>query len=108
MKILGRALAAPHIDRRQDATVHRHQMRREDHDHFPSRGLGEFLIEFGHVAVMSDAISVEAFGHFREQHRLFRRPPCPGHAGLGIDHDLVGSIAFAFNSGMSGSCAQVV
>ena len=50
----------------------------------------EFLVELGHVAVMADAIGVEAFGDFGEQHRLLGRPPRPGHAGLGVDHDLVG------------------
>ncbi len=38
---------------------------------------------------MPHAVGVEAFRHFREQHGLLGRPPCAGHARLGVDHDLV-------------------
>ena len=38
---------------------------------------------------MADAIGVEALRHLGEQHLLLRRPARPGHAGLGVDHDLV-------------------
>ena len=50
----------------------------------------KFLVELGHVAVMADAVGVKAFGDFREQHLLLRRPARSGHAGLGVDDDLVG------------------
>ena len=64
-------------------------MRREGHDHLPAGGQGEFLVELGHVAVMADAIGVEAFGDFGEQHLLLRPPARAGHARLGVDDDLV-------------------
>ena len=89
VQLFGRTLPSPHVNRRQDAPVHRHQMRRERHDDLTARGLGEFLVKLGHVTVMTDAIGIEAFRHFGKQHRLLRRPPCPGHARLGVDHDLV-------------------
>ena len=60
------------------------------HDHLAAGGPGKFLVELGHVAVVADAVSVKAFGHFREQHILARRPPRPGHARFGVDDDLVG------------------
>ena len=65
-------------------------MRREAHDHLAARRLGELLVELGHVPVVADAVGVNAFGHLREQHLLLGRPPRAGHAGLGIDDDLVG------------------
>ena len=89
MKILRRRLRVAHIDRRKDAPVHRHEMRREGHHHLAARGLGEFLVELGHVAMMADAIGVKAFGHFREQHLFLGRPARAGHAGFGVDDDLV-------------------
>ena len=61
------------------------EMRREADDHLAAGGLGEFLVELGHVPVMADAIGVDAFGHFREQHLLLGRPARAGHAGLGVD-----------------------
>ena len=64
-------------------------MRREADRHGAAGGLAEFLVELGHVAVMADAIGVEAFRHFGEQHLLLRRPARSGHPGLGVDHDLV-------------------
>ena len=39
---------------------------------------------------MADAIGMSALRHFGEQHLLLGGAPCSGHAGLGIDHDLVG------------------
>ena len=42
------------------------------------------------MAVVADAIGMKAFGHFGEQHLLFRRPARSGHAGLGVDDDFVG------------------
>ncbi len=71
-------------------------MRREGHDHVAAGGQGELLVELGHVAVMADAIGVEALGHFREQHFLFRRPARAGHARLGVDDDLVGIDGLGF------------
>ena len=65
------------------------QMRRKGHDHLPPGRQRKLLIELGHVPVMADAIGVEAFRHFREQHRLFGRASRAGHAGLGVDDDLV-------------------
>ena len=50
----------------------------------------KFLVELGHVAVMADAIGMDALGDFREQHFLSGRPARPGHTGLGVDDDLVG------------------
>ena len=90
MQILGRGLEPAHVDRRQDSPVHGHEMRREADDDVAPRSLGKFLIELGHVAVMAHAIGMEALRDFREQHFLFRRPPRPGHARFGVDHDLVG------------------
>ena len=90
MKVFRRAPAlAPHIDGREDAPVHRHQMRGEADDHLAPGGERKFLVELGHVAVMADAIGVEAFRDFREQHGLLRRPARAGHARLGVDHDLI-------------------
>ena len=91
MKILRRPAApAPHIDGRENAPVHRHQMRREGDDHLAAGGQRKLLVEFGHVAVMADAIGVEALRHFREQHRLLRRPPAPVMPDLASIDDLVG------------------
>ena len=59
-------------------------------DDLAAGGLGELLVELGHVAVVADAVGVKALGYFREQHLLLRRPARSGHAGLGIDDDLVG------------------
>ena len=53
-------------------------------------GERKFLVELGHVPVMADAVGVEAFRHFREQHFLLRRPARSGHARFGVDDDLVG------------------
>ena len=64
-------------------------MRGEAHHHLAAGGFREFLVELGHVAMMADAIGVEAFGHFREQHFFLGRPARPGHAGFGVDDDLV-------------------
>ena len=65
-------------------------MRRKGHDDLTATGLRELLIEFGHVAVVADTIGVETFRHFREQHFLFGGPARTGHAGFGVDDDLVG------------------
>ena len=65
-------------------------MRGEADDHLLAGGEREFLIEFGHVPVTTDAIGVEAFRHFGEQHRFLRRAPGAGHPGLGVDHDPLG------------------
>ena len=64
-------------------------MRREAHHHLAAGGQRELLVELGHVPVMADAIGVKALRDFGEQHLLLRRPARPGHARLGIDHDLV-------------------
>lgn len=90
MQILRRAAPpSPHIDRREDAAVHRHEMRRERHDAFLAGRLGEFLVQFRHVPVMADAVGVKALRHFGEQHLLLGRAPRTGHARFRIDHDLV-------------------
>ena len=65
-------------------------MRREADDHLAAGGQGKFLVELGHVAVVADAVGVKAFGYFREQHLLSRRPARSGHARFGVDDDLVG------------------
>jgi hypothetical protein len=90
MKLLG-APAAPaaHVDRRQDTPVHWHQVRCERDDHLPPGGKRKLLVELGHMPMMADAIRVKALRDFRKKHGFFRRAPCPGHAGLGIDDDLV-------------------
>ncbi len=64
-------------------------MRGEGDDHLPPGGQRKLLVELGHVAVMPHPIGVEALRHLREQHRLLGRPARPGHARLGVDHDLV-------------------
>ena len=90
VKVLRRLLDPAHINGRQDPAVHGHEVGREADDHLAAGGEREFLVELGHVAVAADAVGVEAFRHFGEQHLLLGRPARPGHAGLGIDHDLVG------------------
>ena len=64
-------------------------MRREGHDDLAAGGQRKLLVELGHVAVMADAVGMEPFGYFREQHFLACRPARSGHARLGVDHDLV-------------------
>ncbi len=94
MKIFGYVgsglLRRAHVDRRENPAVHGHQVRREARHHLAAGGLGEFLVELGHMAMAADAVGMEALGDLREQHLLLRRPARPGHAGLGVDHDLVG------------------
>ena len=103
MQLLRRcACAAADVDRREDAAVHRHQMRREADDHLAAGGLGEFLVELRHVPVMADAIGVDAFGDFREQHLLLGRPPAPVMPDLASMTISSGSIALARSSGISG------
>ena len=71
--------------------------------------LREFLVELRHVAVVADAVGVEALRHLGEQHLLLGRPARPGHAGLGVDHDLVGIDRLRLAAaGRAASCAQVV
>ena len=60
------------------------------HDHLAAGGPGKFLVELGHVAVVADAVGVKAFGYFREQQILARRPARSGDARFGVDDDLVG------------------
>ncbi len=74
----------------------------------PPGGQGEFLIELGHMAMVADAIGMDALGHFRKQHFLFGRPARSRHARLGVDDDLVGIDGLALSSGMSASSAQLV
>ena len=59
-------------------------------DHLAAGGPGEFLVELGHVAVVADAVGVKAFGYFRKQQILARRPARSGDARFGVDDDLVG------------------
>src|SRR5262245_22461321 len=90
MKVFrGPAPPSPDIDGRQDAAVHRHQMRRERYDQLSAGGERKLLVELGHVPMMTNAIGVEALRNLREEHGLPGGAPCSGHAGLGIDHNLV-------------------
>ena len=90
MQVLRRAIPpAAHVDGRKNAAVHRHEVRREGDDDLAARGARELLIELGHVAMPADPIGMEAFRDFGKQHLLLGRAPCPGHAGLRVDHDLV-------------------
>src|SRR6202047_1034658 len=63
--------SSAHVDGGQNASVHRDEVRREAHDHSAPCRLGEFLVALGYVAMMTDAVGVNAFGHFGEQHLLF-------------------------------------
>src|SRR5690242_8625183 len=90
MKVFGApASSSADINCRQDAPVHRHQMRRERYDDLPPGGDRKLLIELGHVPMMANAIGVEARRNLGKEHGLFGGAPCSGHARLGIDHDLV-------------------
>src|SRR4029079_17146164 len=76
MKVLGGpAPPTPHIDRRQDAPVHRYQVRRERDDHLPPGGERKFLVELGHVPVVANAVSVKTLRDFGKEHSLLGGAP---------------------------------
>src|SRR4029453_7638402 len=100
MKIFrGPAAPSANVDRRQDSTVHWHQMRREGNDYLSPGSQRKLLVELGHVPMMSYAIGVKAFRNLREQHGLFCGPPRSGHALLGINDDFVELNRFVLEQG---------
>ena len=121
MQVRRRGGAAADIDGGENSPVHGHEVRGEGDDDWAAGSGGELLVELGHVAVMADAIGVEALRHLREQHLL---PGCPtraGHARLGVDYDLVGVdrlrpqqrderqlCARGETSGLATSCARAI
>src|SRR5690349_6038685 len=79
------ALGIADVNRRQDAAVHRHQMRREADLDRPSGGCREPLVDLGHMAVVRYAVSSDAFRYFGEEAGLLEAAPGAGDAGLGVD-----------------------
>src|SRR5580765_4203778 len=90
MKVFRRpATPATYVDSRENASVHRHQMRGEGDNDFPLCRSRELLVELSHVTVMPYTVGVKAFRDFREQHCFFGRSPCARHARLGIDDNFI-------------------
>ena len=71
-----RAVGVADIDGREDAAIHRHQMRREADRDRPARGARQALLDLRHVAMAGDAIGADAFRHFGEQAGLLEAR-CP-------------------------------
>src|SRR4029079_6208586 len=98
MKIFGGPAPPPtDIDRGQDAPVHWNEMGSERDDHLPTGGERELLIKFGHVAVMTNTVSMKALRYFGEQHGLFGSAARGGHAGLGTNEDFVDLARLVFD-----------
>src|SRR5215470_760890 len=64
-------------------------MRREADNDIATGGTGKLLIKLRHMAVMADAIGMEAFRDFSKNHLFTRSPARSGHSGFGVDDDLV-------------------
>src|SRR4026208_550943 len=90
MKVFGGPTPPPaDVDCRQNTPAPWHQVRRERDDYLPPGGERELLVEFGHVPVVANTVSMKAFRNLGEEHGLFGGAACAGHAGLGIDDDFV-------------------
>ena len=80
----------PAIDRRQEATDHRRQVRRELQLNAGSRRTTAELLDLAGVAMADDAIGRDAFRGLREQEMLLRRPSAATGARLGVNDDPAG------------------
>ena len=72
------------------AAVHRHEVGREAHRHRPAGGEAEFLLHFGHVAVMADAIGVHRLGDFGEEIGFLQAAAGARDARQRVDGDALG------------------
>ena len=64
-------------------------MRGEVHDDVASRRPGKPLLDFRSVAVTSDAVSMNPFGHFAKQAALFGCAAGAADPRFGVNNDIV-------------------
>ena len=97
----------PGVDDREDAAVHRHQVRREDHLHRLARRPAENLLDLRLMAVLADAVGRDALVALGKVRVQLRRAARAGNAALAIDDDVVRLDQPALSSGASGRMADV-
>src|SRR5207245_10279521 len=75
------------VDRRENAAVHRDEVRREDHLHRLAGDVAEGLLDLRRMAVLPDVISRDALVALGEVRAELGRPARAGHAALTINDD---------------------
>ena len=86
---LGDRLFWADIDRRENAAIHRGELRREDHARTRAGVAGDHLLDLGGVPVPAHVVGRHALVALGEVRHELGLPPRTAHTALGVDDDVV-------------------